>query len=223
MLEIAYATDEDIALRASADFAILCPRDQRVASGSDGYFEPTDRWTLRSIASDFANQGVRPGHVVQLLGPSVNFRPPGELLVVVSASAHAVTLRRKGQDVGLGQPPSPLSGLIGVEFLIATLSPQISDASLEMSVRLGVLPSGSGRPPSDQVAARDLRDAVVLSVLHRQYLDMSREAGGSNPDTLSAKAEAAKVELDERLARSAVRSSSVDGVTMPRFAARISR
>ena len=31
-----YATDEDIALRASADFAILCPKDQCLAYGNDG-------------------------------------------------------------------------------------------------------------------------------------------------------------------------------------------
>src|SRR5947199_54246 len=49
-----YATDEDIVLRASADFALLCPRDQKLASGTDGTFMPDDRWTLHSTAVDFA-------------------------------------------------------------------------------------------------------------------------------------------------------------------------
>src|SRR3954467_9712135 len=36
----AYATDEDIALRASADYSILCPRDQKLGWGNDGVFYP---------------------------------------------------------------------------------------------------------------------------------------------------------------------------------------
>ena len=72
-----YATDEDIALRATADFAILCPRDQKLAAGSDGSFDPSDRWTLQSASVDFSAQGVLPGQVVQLLGPASAFRAAG--------------------------------------------------------------------------------------------------------------------------------------------------
>ena len=227
MPEIVYATDEDIAIRASADFAILCPRDQKLASGSDGFFDSTDRWTLRSVVTDFATQGVRPGQVVQLLGPPSSFRPPGEALIVVAAGNNAVTLRRKGQGVGEGQPPSPPAGLVGVEFLVATLTPQIAGASHEVGGRVGVSEAVPGRSTLDLLDPRDLRDAVVLAVLYRQYRDMSREAGGPTPDALAAKALAAKAELDEWIARSAVRWRSapgaIDGTTPARFAARISR
>src|SRR5277367_3555082 len=102
---VPYATDEDIALRASADFALLCPRDQKVAAASDGTFSPTNLWTLLSNSVNFTANGVVAGQVVQLLGPSLAFRPPCEALVVASAFNGALTLRRKGLATGVGQPP----------------------------------------------------------------------------------------------------------------------
>jgi len=146
---------------------------------------------------------------------------------VVAANGHAVTLRRKGQAAGEGQPPAAFAGVIGVEFLVATLAPQIAAESREVGGRLGVSRTEPGRSPSDLLDPRDLCDAVVLSVLYRQYRDMSREVGGSNPDVLAAKALAAKVELDERIARAATSWRSAPagaGDAIPaRFSARISR
>src|SRR5689334_649872 len=104
-LTTVYATDEDVALAAAADFAILCPKDQRLAAGSDGYFNPADRWTLRSTAVDFAAQGLAAGQIVQLIPPSASLRQSAEMLVVSSVAPYAVTLRRKGQPLGVGQPP----------------------------------------------------------------------------------------------------------------------
>ncbi len=48
-----YATDEDVALRASSDFLLLCPRDQKVACGSDGLLAPASPWSLFSPSIDF--------------------------------------------------------------------------------------------------------------------------------------------------------------------------
>ena len=45
-----YATDEDVALRAPADFPLLCPPGQVQAAGTDGCFQAGDRWTLTSAA-----------------------------------------------------------------------------------------------------------------------------------------------------------------------------
>ena len=44
-----YATDEDIALRASADYTFLCPKDQKLAWGNDGAFHPLDRMNMASL------------------------------------------------------------------------------------------------------------------------------------------------------------------------------
>ena len=222
-----YATDEDIALRASADFAILCPKDQTLAAGMDGMFVPSDRWSLQSASVDFAAQGVLPGQMIQLRGPASAFRALGDSLIVVSTNGHIVTLRRKGQLAGAGQPPAPLSGLVGVEFLIATLAPQIQSASVEVNIRFGVSPLIPGRTASDLLDPTELRDAVVLTTLQRQYRDMSREVNGANPDVLAAKALAIKAELDDLLGRTVIHWRSgagpiADVPSMP-FSARISR
>ncbi len=206
-----YATDEDLALRASADFAILCPRDQTLAAGLDGFFDPSDRWSLRSGSVDFTSQGVLPGQVVQLLGPASAFRAPGEALVVVAANGPVVTLRRKGQPAGSGQPPSPASGLVGVEFLIGTLAPQIQGASIEVNARVGVSALIPGRTAADLFNPIELRDAVILTTLYRQYRDMSREANGANLDVLAAKALAVRADLDDLLARTIIHWKTAAG------------
>ena len=222
-----YATDEDIALRASADFAILCPRDQTLAAGLDGVFDPSDRWSLQSASVNFTAQGVLPGQVVQLLGPSSAFRAPGDGLIVVATNGHVVTLRRKGQPTGAGQPPAPASGLVAVEFLIATLAPQIQGASVEVNIRVGVSALIPGRTAADLFDPIELRDAVVLTTLQRQYRDMSREANGANLDALAAKALAVRSDLDDLLARTIIHWKTAAGPiadvpSMP-FSARISR
>jgi hypothetical protein len=216
--ETVYATDEDVALRASADFGMLCPKDQRLASGTDGAFDPSDRWALVSGTVDFAAQGVEPGQVVQLVGPVGVIRPPGESLVVESVAPGSVRLRRKGQASGVGQPPAPAEGLVGVEFVITTLGPQIESASFDLDRRFGI-----GRRLSELADPREVRDAVVLTVLPRQYLAMSREAGTSQ-DVLAAKAQALKGELDESLGRLVVHGTGEAGdVVSTRFHTRISR
>lgn len=214
-----FATDEDIALRASADFAMICPRDQKLASGTDGVFFPGDRWTLISQSADFQAQGVAPGQVVQLVGPVSAFHPPGEALVVASVSGHSVTLRRKGQPAGTGHPPAPAGGLVGVEFLASTLEPQIASAGAEVALRLGLSATAPLAAPFDR---RQLCEVAVLMVLHRQYLEKSRDPGGANPDGLAAKAQSIKGELDERLAEVEARGRSRDG-TPARLSARICR
>ena len=222
-----YATDEDVALRASADFAILCPRDQTLAAGLDGVFDPSDRWSLQSASVNFTAQGVLPGQVVQLLGPSSAFRAPGDGLIVVASNGHVVTLRRKGQPAGAGQPPAPASGLVAVEFLIATLAPQIQGASVEVNLRVGVSALIPGRTAADLFDPIELRDAVVLTTLQRQYRDMSREANGANLDALAAKALAVRSDLDDLLARTIIHWKTAAGpiadVPSIPFSARISR
>lgn len=224
--QIIYATDEDLAIRASADFPLLCPRDQKLASGIDGAFDPVDRWTLRSATVDFAAQGVAPGQVVQLIGPMGLFRPPGELLAIESVNSGGVTLRCKGQVVGVGQPPAPSAGLSGVEFLITTLGPQIERACYELDRRYGIDNHVAGHHGSDLYDPREVRELVVLTVLQRQYLAMSRDTG-SPSDALAAKASVLQAELDELLARVVVHWSAGEAAGGPaataRFQTRIAR
>ncbi|WZO98183.1 hypothetical protein EP7_005239 [Isosphaeraceae bacterium EP7] len=225
--ESVYATDEDVAVRAAADFMLLCPHDQVVVQGSDGVLGPADRWLLRSGTVDFTARGVVAGQVVRLLRPVTAFRPPGESLAVDRAVAGSgVLLRRLGQGSGAGQTPGPDAGVTGVEFRIVTLAPQIAAATSDLNRRLGVDPSLAGRRPGDLSDPRELRDAVVLTVLYRRYLDLARGDGRSE-GTFVAKASLFKAELDELLARLIVHWKPADpsGWSVPasRFSTRISR
>ncbi len=224
-----YATDEDIALRASADFTLLCPRDQKVASGSDGAFSSSDPWTLTSATADFQALGVAAGQVVQIKSTGSG-QPTDQDLVVVGTGPGAVTLRRKGQPAGVGMPPGA-GGLSGLKFNTWTLGPQIALASTDINHRFGIT---DGRYPG-HVAAEladptELRDAVVLTVMYRQYLGISRvmnESPDMPGDNFAARARAIKAELDDLLARLALHwnPAPAGGLDSPttRFSTRMSR
>ncbi len=231
---IVYATDEDIALRASADFIALCPRDQVLAAGSDGAFAASDPWTLRSASVDFAAFGLTPGLIARLTKPTSAFSSGGELFAVDVVSAGAITLRRKGQPCRVGQPPSPPGGLTGVEFAVRSLGPQINLASYDLDRRFGVDNALAGRRAVDLHDPHQLREAVVLTVLYKQYLDQSRQFNGpiadqsATPgDVYAAKARIAKTELDEVLDRLALRWNEADvasrAVATTRFSTRVLR
>lgn len=220
---IAYANDEDIALRASADFAILCPKDQCLAYGTDGAF--TDPWTLTSQSVDFQANGLSPGLVVRLTQPISRYKPPGEALVVDSVAPHAVVLRRKGQPARVGQPAGAADSA-PVEFTVATLGPQIARASYDLNRRYGIDDLIAGRRACDLFDAQEVREATVLSVLCRQYLEMSRGPQES-AETFASKSRAYKQELDDLLARSVLHWAGPAGAAPSqatgRFSTRIGR
>jgi hypothetical protein len=222
-----YATDEDIAIRASSDYSILVPKDQKIAWGTDGQFKPGCRWDLSSAAVDFFACGLLPGHVVNLTQPVSAFRPPGEFLVVAQIGAGTVKLRRKGQAEGGGQPPAPPAGLSQVEFSVATFAPQIACASYDLNRRYGIDDLVAGRRTSDLFDPREVREAAVLTVLYRQYTDLCRgpEQYG---DSFAAKAHLYKQELDYLLARTVVHwlpapGGGPSGGPTSRFGTRLSR
>ena len=226
-LTTVYATDEDLAVRAPADFSILCPRDQKLAEGTDGAFAPTAPWTLTSGSIDFSTRGIVAGQVVQLTQPLAQFRPPGEALVIDTVGPYSITLRRKGLASGAGAPPGPAAPLTGVGFVIATLGPQIERASYELNRRYGIDDLVAGRRAADLYDPREICEATVLTVLYRQYVAMSREAG-SPGDAFAGKAGLVKSELDDLLARIVVRWGPAGGPDIAegsttRFGARLTR
>ncbi|CAN5869695.1 hypothetical protein BH23PLA1_BH23PLA1_29560 [soil metagenome] len=193
----AFATDEDIAIRALADFSLLCPADQLVAAGTDGSFAEFDRWTLFSSGADFLTAGVQQGQIVRLLKPLAQFRPQGTSLVVEAVGPAEITLRRKGLPAGHGHPPGPEGGLSGVEFLVVTLAPQIVQASEELGQRLGIDADIEGRRLSDLIDLRHLREVTVLTVLHRLYSAAGRDGG--RDDRFSARSRSILSELERAL------------------------
>ncbi len=122
-----------------------------------------------------------------------------------------MTLRRKGQPAGVGMPPGTANGLGGVKFTVTTLGPQVALASADINRRFGISAGlYPGRGPSELADPGEPRDAVVLTVLYRQYLDASREVTGP-VDSFAAKAQAAKADLDDLLARLALHWNRASG------------
>ena len=222
-----YATDEDIALRASADFTIICPKDQKLASGTDGAFLSGNPWTLTSASVDFQGNGLQSGNVVQLTQPISAYKPPGEAFIVVTVAPNAATLRRKGQTAGVGQPPAPADGLSQVEFLVTTFGPQLATASYDLNRRYGIDDLIAGRRPCDLFDPKEVCEATVLTFLYSQYLDMSRGAD-ERSDVFAAKSQSFRQELDDLLARTVVHWAASPGLIdssepTTRFSTRISR
>jgi hypothetical protein len=135
---------------------------------------------------------------------------------------------------GVGQPPSPQGGLSNVEFAVRSLGPQIQLASYDLDRRFGIDDAIAGRRSVDLYDPQQLREAVVLTVLYKQYLDQSRQFAGpiadqsATPgDVYAAKARIAKAELDELLDRLALKWNEMDvasrAIATTRFSTRISR
>lgn len=201
-----YASDENLCVRCSGDFPILCPDWQLLAAGTDGVFGSGDLWTLSSATVDFAAAGVTTQHVIQLTKPTTAFRGSGQLLAVESVGA-TLTLRRIGLAAGIGQPPSPAAGLSGVTFQIATLDPQIEEESFNLNRRFNIDPTSSTRAPANLSDLRDLRYACVLGVLYKRYAAETRSGTGD----FSKKMDEIQNELSEVYGRLTVRWAATTG------------
>lgn len=216
-LSVVYATDEDIAVRASDDYTALCPPSQKVAAGVDGVFAAGDLWTLTSASVDFEAAGVAAQNIVRLSKPAATFKGQGELLAVDVVAGHSITLRRYGMPAGVGQPPSPPGGLTAVEFTILTFYPQIEAKSWDLDERYNIDSSVLGRTPADLYEVRELRDTCVTLVLLDRYRSISSK-DDPQPKQLQQ-------ELDELLIRRDVRwgKAGTDQPSSMIFGARLSR
>lgn len=207
----ALCSDESIALRAGSDFALLCPQDQKLVSGTDGAIAQGS-WVLTSSAVGAWPASVATGQVVQLLNHSNPIpKKLNELLVVDSVSGAELTLRRKGMASGAGQAPGSPAALSGVMFLIATLGPQIEQASYNLDRRFGIDDLVTGRRNSDLYDPREAEELCVLEVLKRQYIDAWKAA---NDDVFKAKFLQINRDLDDLIARSVIHwspASASDG------------
>jgi len=220
-LSTVYASDENVAVRCSGDFPILAPDWQKVVHGFDGAFEPGNPWLLNSPTFNFPIYGVCPGQIIVLRKPTSAFRGSGELLAVETASDAVLSLRRIGAKAGAGAPPAPSSGLVGVEFVITTLAPQIEEASFDLNRRFNIDPDVAGRTPADLHDLRELRQACVLGVLARRYAAETRSDHGD----FALKLRQVQGELSEVLARLELRwgAGGSDGRSTSLFSTRIVR
>lgn len=180
-LQVVYCTDEALAIRCSGDHVVLTPDANVIAEGDDGLILPADRWTLTSVKVDFEAQGVVSGTLIHLRDKGRKIKGSGVVLVVESTAGKSATLRRIGMTAGVGQPPAPAEGLTDVEFKAATLAPQIEQASDEINRRFGIDPAVASRSPEWAYDLRELEEATMLTVLHRQYMIDARTSDGDFP------------------------------------------
>lgn len=190
-----YCTDEDLAVRASGDFPILCPPWQGMASGSDGMVDSGDLWTLSSPTVDFSAAGLVAGHVVKLTHRTISRYGSGWLYAVSSASSSGVTLRNVGMNPNVGVPPAPIGGMTSIVFEVPTLAPQIEEVSYRINrdYRIEDALVDADREVADLYDVRELRELCVLMVLHQRYTIENRSEGSD----YKAKIDLLQKEIDE--------------------------
>lgn len=210
----AFATDEEVCLRALGDFDRLRPADQLRAGGNDGAFSAGDRWTLASAsaAAGLAAGSVEAGMVARISLPGQGVAPDVQFLAVASASSSGLALRRLGEPAGVGQPPGPAAGATNLKWVVATMKPQLLRATFELDQRFGIDEAVYGARTADLYDPDELKAACVLTVLWKLY---QAEATTGSPTAkegdsaaLWTKAAQMKSELDEVLARLDVKFTS---------------
>lgn len=192
-----FATDEDVLIAASGDYANLCPSWQCMARGTDGVFASGLPWVLTSASINFANYGVNPNQVIQLTAPKANYPGSGDFLAIDSVTGNSLTLRRAHKDLNIGMPPGPAAGLTGVSFSISTLDPQTENVSYNLKKRFTVDENMPFRASSWVYDLREFRDATVWTVLCDRYSQEARTQAGDFP----MKYARAKKKLDEIIDR----------------------
>ncbi len=188
-----WATDETILAECAGDYAILVPRHQRLAQGTDGAIA-AGSWVLTAASvPDWGAIGLGAGNVATVaVGTKTQ-----DMFVVASASGASLTLRRVGCDAGVGMPPGGSSGLTGLGFEVPTCLPQIRENQRRLMLRYAVA--------ADVVTASDFVEALVLGVLIDLYGALFRAGasplGGSSgqDDNFAAKLRAYKAELADAL------------------------
>lgn len=174
-----YASDENVCVAAGTDFSNLCPASQLMATGVDGVFASNLPWVLTSASVDFQAYGVQPNQVVKLSTPKQPFGGSGPLLAIDSVAPNTLVLRRLHQDLNVGAPPGPPTGLANVTFTIVTFNPQIEEASFSLKRRFAIDENWYYRSSSWIYDLRDLRMATVWTVLRDRY---AQEARNPNSD-----------------------------------------
>jgi hypothetical protein len=190
------ADDEAAWLRSVADFDSLAPRNQPLASGSDGVLSG---WDLTSVSvPNFASRGIGPGSIVRLLGVAgVNSQTRKDIEprdVAVDTADTALHLRNPGLPAGYGQPPS-YPGL--VPFQTRTVVPQLRIAAARIKLRYNLTAENQLRSPTDLV---DLTVAMTFMAL---YFEKSRNAG--RDDDFIAKYKLMRLELIDLFAEADLR------------------
>jgi hypothetical protein len=183
----AFCSDADVAARCEGDYDVLVATPGRVlARGVDGAIGSEDRWTLTSISNDFAGQGVAAGHVLVIAsGSRAQTGDTPDEFEVADVPSGGVTLKRIGEDAGVGFPPGPAGA---VQFRVATVGHRIRRVTARLMERFKITLATETELP---VA---LADAACLWVVKDLYLEKARQS--DKPDDFFKKYGAFKAELE---------------------------
>jgi hypothetical protein len=195
-------TDEDLADRVSPEFLLLAPDSECLASGTDGVFDDSDRWTLTSASNDFESQGVSAGNlckvelVVAPVAPrtSPTTRQIG-LFAVASADGTSLTLRRLRKPAETGLPPGPVAGGSGYTFKVESLLPQLIDGADFVASRYSITDVSQIKAGTEGLCRR----AAKLKAIINAYAAQSRNAGDEAKDDFTAQRKLYQAELDALL------------------------
>jgi hypothetical protein len=200
-----FCTDEDLLILAPGDYLKMVPADQVYASADDGVILAGE-WSLASATIPFATQGVRAGMACSLEGTAAQLAnlasKRADLLVVEAATDDALTLRRKAESAGKGQPPAR-SDASSLPFRVVSLWPQIEAACYDLRSDYRIDDGAVGRRFVDLVDPRELNQAAALLTLSRLYEALNR-GGDDKGDAWAAKAKMWRARYDDLVARSLV-------------------
>ncbi len=199
-LSTVYATDEDISIRASGDYAELVPDHQLVIRITDGSLMSINPWVITSATANFIGAGCQPGQVVHIIPNDANvYGADGDDFAVDAVMLNSLTLRRIGMASGSGQRPGH-GNLTQIKLSIHTFGPQIEDVSFDLNQMFAIDPQSQFWGPANLYNQRQLRQACVLMVLNRQYKTGLR----SKDSDWAAKAMGTKTDLENVVQRLSV-------------------
>jgi hypothetical protein len=187
-------TDEYIADLAATEFALIAPRDQDGASGSDGVFAAGNLFVLTSASAQFAAQGVVAGDLCAILDSKADSARVRGIYVATAVANGSLTLRTRGPRVGFGAPPGLLGGETNLRFRVPTARPQaaLSAAKFRRRYRIAV--------PANVLNPYDFAPAVAYDVLVELYTLAARQASADAArDSLMAKAKLFAANRDEEI------------------------
>jgi hypothetical protein len=148
-------TDADIVKVDPEVYLLESPAVLKRAKGTDGLVMGTQ---FAAAMVDFAAVQVAAGHVIQLGSPDGTINGVFEVVEVVDGGTLTVSQVRNNPT----DPAIPIAGASGQTWAVKTLTPQIQQAELELSCRLGLKP---GKPDAGYALSEVQNVDAVKQVL----------------------------------------------------------
>lgn len=152
-------TDVDVLKMDPEPYMVDSPAVLKRAKGTDGLVMGTQ---FAAAMVDFVAFQVAAGHVIQLGSTDGTINGVFEVVGVIDSATLTVSQVRNNPT----DPAIPIAGASGLTWAVKTLTPQIQQAELELSCRLGLKP---GKPDAayalNEVQNVDAAKQVLTALL----------------------------------------------------------